>query len=156
MAVKEDLETYLKAQGVAFEEQRHRVAYTAQEVAASEHVSGKFVAKVVMVIADGQTVMAVLPASFRLDVDAVGKALGAKEARLAHEMEFAAAFPGCEVGAMPPFGNLYSIPVLVDPSLAEDERIIFQAGTHTETMSVRYSDFERLVKPRRVDIRLHR
>ncbi len=156
MAVKEDLETYLKAQGVAFEEQRHRVAYTAQEVAASEHISGKFVAKVVMVIAGGETVMAVLPASFRLDLEAAAAAMGAKEARLAREMEFAAAFPGCEVGAMPPFGNLFGIPVLVDTSLADDERIVFQAGTHTETMSLRYSDFERLVKPKLAEIRLRR
>lgn len=156
MAVKEDLETYLKAQGVDFEEQRHRVAYTAQEVAASEHISGKFVAKVVMVIADGETVMAVLPASFRLDLEAAAAAMGAKEARLAREMEFAAAFPGCEVGAMPPFGNLFGIPVLVDTSLAEDDRIIFQAGTHTDTMSLRYSDFERLVRPKLAGIRLQR
>ncbi|MCE7929322.1 MAG: YbaK/EbsC family protein [Dehalococcoidia bacterium] len=156
MPVKDELETYLRDQGVAFEEQRHRVAYTAQEVAASEHVPGMHVAKVVMVIADGETVMTVLPASFRLDLDAVATALRAKEARLAREMEFAAAFPGCEVGAMPPFGNLFGIPVLVDTSLAEDERIIFQAGTHTDTMSLRYRDFERLVKPKLADVRLRR
>lgn len=156
MPVKEELETYLTDQGVAFEEQRHRVAYTAQEVAASEHVPGRLVAKVVMVVADGETVMTVLPASFRLDLASVAHALGAGEARLAREVEFAAAFPGCEVGAMPPFGNLFGIPVLVDTSLAEDDRIIFQAGTHTDTMSLRYADFARLVKPRLAEIRLGR
>jgi Ala-tRNA(Pro) deacylase len=91
--------------------------------------------------------MLALPAPHRADLNKAAVALGAREVRLAHEEEFAAAFPDCEVGAMPPFGNLYDLPVYVDNALAEDETIIFSAGTHTDTISMKYADFERLVKP---------
>ena len=129
MGCKEDLENYLTEHHVPFERQQHPVAYTAQEVASSEHVPGELVAKVVMVMADDRLVMAVLPAPHRLDLAKTKTSLGAEDVRLAREDEFEPAFPDCEVGAMPPFGNLYGLPVWVDTALAEDETIIYQAGT---------------------------
>ena len=147
MNCKERLEAYLRDNKVPFQVQHHPVAYTAQEIAASEHVPGKMLAKVVMAFADGKMVMLALPAPYRVDLAKAGAVLGAKEVRLAHEEEFAAAFADCEVGAMPPFGNLYDLPVYVDKALAEDETIVFQSGTHTDTISMKYADFERLAKP---------
>jgi Ala-tRNA(Pro) deacylase len=105
-----------------------------------------------MVVADGQHAMVVMPASRRLDLARAAAALGAAEMRLAREDEFGPLFPGCDVGAMPPFGNLYGLPVWVDSTLAEDERIVFSAGTHTDTMSMRYADFARLVQPQVADL----
>lgn len=146
MKCREKLEGYLRENGVPFQVQHHAVAYTAQEVAATEHVPGKMLVKVVMVLADDDLVMTALPAPYMLDVDKAGEILG-KKVRLAEEEEFAHAFPDCEVGAMPPFGNLYDVPVYVDESLTQDETIVFQAGTHTDTISARYADFERLAQP---------
>jgi Ala-tRNA(Pro) deacylase len=143
---KHRLEAYLREKQVPFEVRHHPRVITAQEVAASEHVPGKMLAKTVMVLADGKMVMLALPAPYQVDVDKAGKVLGA-EVRLAHEAEFENTFPDCEVGAMPPFGNLYEVPVCVEAALAEDETIVFRAGTHTDTMSVSYADFERLVEP---------
>ncbi len=149
MECRERLEEYLRENVVPFEVQHHPRAITAQEVAATEHVPGQMLAKVVMVLADGEMVMLTLPAPYQVDLEKVGKLLGAEEARLAEEEEeeFEGAFPDCEVGAMPPFGNLYDLPVYVEEALAEDETIFFRAGTHTDTMSVRYADFEQLVEP---------
>lgn len=151
MNCKERLEGYLRENGVAFQVHHHPRVYTAQEVAASEHVPGKMLVKTVIVRADGNTTsgiaMLALPAPYRVDLERAAKALGVPETRLAYEEEFEAAFPDCEVGAMPPFGNLYGVPVCVDEALAEDEVIVFRAGTHTDTMTVSYADFERLVSP---------
>jgi Ala-tRNA(Pro) deacylase len=147
VACKERLETYLREERVPFEVQHHPRVVTAQEVAASEHVPGKLLAKTVMVLADGEMVMLALPALYQVDVEKAGSALGAREIRLAQEEEFEGSFPDCEVGAMPPFGNLYDVPVCVEETLAEDETIVFRAGTHTDTMSITYADFDRLVEP---------
>jgi Ala-tRNA(Pro) deacylase len=147
MECRDRLEQYLRENGVPFEVQHHPRAITAQEVAATEHVPGKMLAKVVMVLVDGEMVMLSLPAPYQVDLEKVGKVLGAEVARLADEEEFEGAFPDCEVGAMPPFGNLYGIPIYVEEALAEDETIFFRAGTHTDTMSVRYADYEQLVEP---------
>jgi Ala-tRNA(Pro) deacylase len=147
MGCKEELEAYLRENKVPFQVQHHAVAYTAQEVAAAEHVPGRMLAKVVVLLGDGKLSMFVLPAPARVDVEKAASVLGVKEARLAHEDEFADRFPGCEVGAMPPFGNLYDLPLYVDKSLSEDETIVFEAGTHTDTISMKYADFERLTKP---------
>jgi Ala-tRNA(Pro) deacylase len=143
---KDRLEAYLREKRVPFEVRHHPRAITAQEVAASEHVPGKMLAKTVMVLADGKMVMLALPAPYQVDMDKAGNVLGV-EVRLAHEEEFENTFPDCEVGAMPPFGNLYEVPVYVEAALAEDKTIVFRAGTHTDTMSVSYADFERLVEP---------
>lgn len=147
MECKARLERYLRENGVSFETQHHPRAVSAQEVAAAEHVPGKMLAKTVMVMADERLVMLVLSAPQQVDLEKTTAALGVKEVRLADEAEFEDTFPDCEVGAMPPFGNLYGVPVYVEEALAEDERIVFRAGTHTDTMSVRYADFERLAEP---------
>jgi Ala-tRNA(Pro) deacylase len=144
---RDRLENYLRENQVRFEEHHHPRAVSAQEVAASEHVPGRMLAKTVMVLADGEMVMLALPAPYQVDLEKAAAALGVDEVRLAEEEEFEDSFPDCEVGAMPPFGNLYGVPVYVEKTLAEDETIVFRSGTHTETMSVTYTDFERLVEP---------
>jgi Ala-tRNA(Pro) deacylase len=144
---KDRLEDYLRENGVPFEVQHHARAVTAQEVAATEHIPGKMFAKTVMVLANQEMVMLVLPAPHHVNPEKAAQELGAKEVHLADEERFEDTFPDCEVGAMPPFGNLYGVPVYVDEALAEDETVVFRAGTHTDTMSVRYADLERLVEP---------
>jgi Ala-tRNA(Pro) deacylase len=146
------LEAYFIQNNVPFAEQSHPTAFTAQEVAASDHVSGKILAKVVMVKADERLVMLVVPAHERVDLDKAAGVLGAGRVRLAEEDEFEEAFPDCEAGAMPPFGNLYGIPVFVDRELAVNLNLVFQAGTHTDTMGIRFEDFERLVRPVLADL----
>ncbi len=149
------LQAYFRAEQVPFVLRHHAAAFTAQEVAASEHVPGKIVTKVVIVFADGQLAMLALPASYVVDFGKLKEALRAQSVRLAEEREFAASFPDCDVGAMPPFGNLYGVPIYVDRSLSEDETIVFQAGTHTDTMSVRFEDFERLARPTVLEFARH-
>lgn len=144
---KDKLENYLRENAVSFEVQHHPRAVAAQEVAATEHVPGKMLAKTVMVLADEKMVMLALPAPYQVNLEKAGEVLGAEEVRLAEEEEFEGTFPDCELGAMPPFGNLYGLPVYVEEALVEDETIFFRAGTHTDTMSVGYADFERLVEP---------
>ncbi len=128
----------------------HSLAYTAQEIAASAHIPGKRLAKTVIVKIDGNTAMAVLPASYRIDFKLLKKATGARELELLREEEFKDMFPDCDVGAMPPFGNLYDMDVLVAESLVEEEEIAFNAGSHTELIKMAYEDYERLVKPKAV------
>jgi Ala-tRNA(Pro) deacylase len=125
----------------------HSKAYTAQGIAAISHIPGKELAKTVIVKLDGALAMAVLPASYQVDLQALKKAVGVREAELAAEREFKQAFLDCQTGAMPPFGNLYGIPVYVDETLAEDREIAFNAGSHYELIKMAYSDFERLVQP---------
>jgi Ala-tRNA(Pro) deacylase len=146
------LEGYLREHGVSFEVQEHQVAFTAQKVAASEHVPGRMFAKVVMAEAGGELVMLVLPASANVDTAKASQVVGGTPVRMAAESAFAPRFPDCEAGAMPPFGNLYDVPVFVDRALGANDRIVFQAGTHTVTMSVRYDDFERLAEPTVADL----
>jgi Ala-tRNA(Pro) deacylase len=151
MTCRERLEKFFREQGVKYEAQSHPEVYTAQEVAAVEHVPGRFVAKVVMAVVDGKLTELVLPAPYRVDMAKLRAALSAREARLAREEEFAGVFPDCEVGAMPPLGNLYHVPVVVDKTLTQDLRMIFNAGTHRDTMAIALQDFSRLVNPRIVD-----
>lgn len=152
MTCRERLEALFTQERVQYTIHRHPAAYTAQTVAAAEHVTGYQVAKVVMAVADGRLVMLVLPAPHRVDVAKVQSALGVGQVRLAREEEFATVFPDCEPGAMPPFGHLYGVPVYVDESLARNPVIVFNAGTHQETMTIAYRDFERIARPARVDI----
>jgi Ala-tRNA(Pro) deacylase len=147
MKCRERMEEYLRQNGVEFQVQTHAQAFTMQEVAAALHVPGSQVAKVVMVKADEGKVMAVLPAPYRLNTDLLRSLAGAKRARLAKEEEFSDLFPDCATGAMPPFGNLYDVPVYVDRSMAEEPDMIFRVGTHRETMQIAYADFARLVQP---------
>jgi len=147
MQCKERLETYLREQQVPFQLQHHARTFSAQKIAECEHIPSKIVAKTVMALADNHMIALVLPATSRADLNQVRTALGVKEIRLAHEREFADTFPDCEVGTMPPFGNLYNIPVYVEKHLTEQETIVFPVGTSTDTMSLKYADFERLVHP---------
>jgi Ala-tRNA(Pro) deacylase len=147
MDCKERMETYLRENGVTFEVKRHSTAYTMPEVAAALHEPGKHVAKVVMVKAGDHMAMLVVPSPYRLNMDQVGDLLGVQKVRLAHEHEFGDLFPDCAPGAMPPFGNLYDVPVYVDRSLADQEGVVFRIGTHQHTMKVAYADFARLAQP---------
>ena len=142
------LKELLDANGVKYVAISHSRAYTAQEIAATAHVSGKELAKTVMVKLDGKMAMAVLPASFALDLNLLRQVAGGAKVELACEAEFQGLFPGCETGAMPPFGNLYGMDVFVAEKLREDEQIAFNAGSHTELIQLAYKDFERLVKPK--------
>jgi Ala-tRNA(Pro) deacylase len=147
MPVKK-LKDFLDNQKIKYVSITHSPTYTAQEIAASAHIPGKEVAKTVIVKIDGTMAMAVLPASCKVDFDLLKKASGAHKVELASEKEFKDLFPECEVGAMPPFGNLYGMEVFVADTLAEDEEIAFNAGSHTELIRLAYKDFERLVKPK--------
>ena len=141
------LENALHEKHVWYKELVHTEAYTAQEIAATMHVKGRELAKPVMVRADGQLVMTVLPASCKVNFGKLKAALGKKDVKLAKEEEFKAMFPDCEPGAEPPFGNLYDVQTLVDESLTHDENIYFNAGTHYEAVEMKYKDFEDIVKP---------
>lgn len=146
------IEEYLKENNVPYQLRHHdSPAYTAQELAHAEHVPGRMVAKVVIAYAEDRMVMLALPAPERVNLLKLAELLGTDNVRLATEEEFAGVFEDCEVGAMPPFGNLYGMPVLVDRALAQDERIVFPAGTHTDTIEMAYADFARLVHPKVAD-----
>ncbi len=142
------LKEFLDSKGARYVLVSHAPACTAQEIAAEAHIPGKELAKTVMVKIDGTISMAVLPASYVVDFDLLKAAAGASEVTLASESEFKDLFPGCELGATPPFGNLYDVPVYVDRSLAEDEEIAFNAGSLKELFRMAYSDFEGLVGPK--------
>ncbi len=126
----------------------HSPAFTAQEIAASAHIPGHEVAKTVMVEVDGKMGMAVLPAPMRVDLAQLKEVTGATTVELATESDFKELFPECELGAMPPFGNLYDMDVYVADAMTHDELVAFNAGTHTELIRMEYKDFERLVKPK--------
>jgi len=126
----------------------HSTAYTAQEIASLAHVRGHNFAKTVIVRIDGELVMAVLPASYHVDLSLLKTAAKGKKIALASETDFRDKFPECEVGAMPPFGQLYGLPVLVDESLTRDKEIAFNAGTHHELIRLSFEDFARLVQPK--------
>jgi Ala-tRNA(Pro) deacylase len=142
------LREFLDANSVKYVTLAHSPAYTAQEIAAAAHVGGYEMAKTVVVKLDGKLALAVLTAAEKLDLRALEEIAGARHAALATEAEFGHAFPGCELGAMPPFGNLYGMEVFVSPRLAADREIAFNAGSHTELIRLAYRDFERLVRPR--------
>ena len=141
------LRTFLDENHVRYLVISHSKAYTAQGIAAVAHISGKELAKTVILKLDGALAMAVLPASYQIDLAAIRRAAGVKTAELATELDFKQHFPDCETGAMPPFGNLYGIPVYVDETLALDKEIAFNAGSHLELIRLAYDDFDRLVKP---------
>ncbi|MBD8527603.1 aminoacyl-tRNA deacylase [Pseudomarimonas arenosa] len=142
-----NLETFLREHEVDFRVWSHPKAITAQEVAASAHVRGREMAKPVMVKIDGRLAMVVVAASERVHMGLLKDLTGANEVCLATEREFADRFPDCEIGAMPPFGNLFGLEVFVSDTLADDEHIAFNAGNHTEVMQLAYRDFERLAQP---------
>jgi Ala-tRNA(Pro) deacylase len=147
MPILKKLKEALDAAKISYEVFNHALAYTAQEIAAQQHFPGKEMAKVVMLDVDGTLVMGVIPGSRKISLDMVKASLGANKARLATEDEFIARFPNCEIGAMPPFGNLFGLKVYVDPALERDEHIYFNAGNHAQTVRLKYADFAWLVKP---------
>lgn len=150
MAVKK-LKEFLDENNIRYITVSHSPAYTAQEIAAKAHLPGKEIAKTVLVKIDGKLTMAVLPGSFKINFENLKKVVGSDNVRLADEHEFVDKFPDCEVGALPPFGNLYGVDVFVASSLAEDEEIAFNACSHSQLIKMSYSDFEKLVKPIRLD-----
>lgn len=143
----EKLKTYLDEHDVKYVTIKHSRAYTAQEVAASAHIPGKQMAKSVIVKLDGEMAMAVLPASYQVDLDRLRERTGGEVVELAGEAEFEALFPGCELGAMPPFGSLYGMKTFMAAALADDEEIAFNAGSHTELIQLSYADYVRLEEP---------
>lgn len=151
----ERLKAFLDDHQVRYVTMIHSRAFTAQEIAAATHIPGKAMAKTVMVTVDGRMTMVVLPAAYKVDLELLRKALGAATVGLATETEFSGLFPDCETGAMPPFGNLYGLPVLVAEALAENKEIVFNAGTHTEVVKLEFADFGRLVKPTVLKLSAH-
>lgn len=151
------LTDYLDAQEIDYEIGHHVRAYTAQEVAGAQHIPGKYLAKTVVVRAGDRFVMCVLSAIHLLDFSKLEKVLGTHELTLATESEVAQLYPGCEVGAEPPFGNWQGqdLPVYMDESLDGLEFVVFNAGTHTETVRMKLGDYKRLVKPEVVDLGIH-
>ena len=155
MSAYKRLRDFLNKNKVKYEAKRHKEVYTAQEVAAVQHVPGDEIAKVVMIKADNKMGMLVLPASHKVDFKKLYGILGTKNIKLATEQEFKNAFPDCEVGAMPPFGSFYNMPVLTDKSLAKDEKIVFRAGSHKDTVKMSLRDYDKLEKPTVVDFSVH-
>ena len=142
------LKEFLDSHKVKYTTIQHSTAYTAQEVAASAHIPGKNLAKVVMIKVNGAMAMAVLPAENYVGIYQLKESIDADSVLIADEREFKELFPECEVGAMPPFGNLYGFNVYVSEKLKDDDKIAFNAGTHRELIMLSYKDFENLVKPK--------
>jgi Ala-tRNA(Pro) deacylase len=147
MSISPTLNAYLDREHVHYDVLPHPEAFRALTIAEMLHTPEKEMAKVVIVKVDKQFVMTVLPASWKVDLHRLRAVFAAHQVRLATEDEITGLFPDCELGAMPPFGNLYRLPVYVDQSLTEDEEIVFQAGTRSGAIRMRYWDFAALVFP---------
>ncbi len=146
---------FLDKSKVKYVVSKHKPAFSAQEMAAVAHESGKFVAKPVIVKADGQYLMCVLSAAHKIDLAALKKQLKAKSVELAQETEIGKLFSDCELGAEPPFGNLYDLPTIIDKALEDDEHILFQAGTHEKAIKMSMADYRKLVKPKVLEFSYH-
>ena len=142
------IRTLLDQQDIPYTRIEHAPALTAAEVAQRAHIRGREMAKSVIVKVGDRMAMVVVPASRRVSLGELQEVVGTLDVRLAQEHEFANLFPDCEPGAMPPFGNLYGLDVYVDPILAADDEIAFNAGTHTEVIRMKYADYEKIVQPR--------
>ncbi len=147
MAKLGDIIDYLKRNGVPYEIIEHAPAYSAHEVAVASHVPDKDLAKTLIIHADDTYYMMVMPADHRLDEHRVQQLIKAKHLHLAHEEDLKPLFPDCELGAMPPFGNLYALQVYVDKSLSNDDEIVFNACSHTKSIRLKMNDYLRLVNP---------
>ncbi|MCX5657277.1 MAG: YbaK/EbsC family protein [Candidatus Omnitrophica bacterium] len=150
MAVSKKVVSYLKKNKVTYKTLKHEVAYTAQEIAAAQHVSGKVVAKSVLIKTDKKDknfILAVLPATHLIDFNKLKKLAKVKKLTLAKEEDMSKLFPDVEAGAMAPLGPLYNIPIYIDKTLGLGQDIIFNAGTHTDMIKIRYRDFDKLNKP---------
>jgi Ala-tRNA(Pro) deacylase len=150
MSVSARLKSFLDANRVRYESLSHSTTYTAQGTATVMQISGREMAKTVVLRAgenERETILAVLPGPKHVNLDKLAKVLGTP-VRLATELEFSELFPDCELGAMPPFGALYDLPVYVEESLAKDKEVVFNAGTHRDVVRMTYEDFIRLAKPK--------
>ena len=146
---------FLKKSGVKYEVTKHKPAFSAQEMAAVEHEPGKYVAKPVIVKADGKYVMCVLSACYKIDMRALKKQLGAKKVSLAEEKDMEKLFDDCDLGAEPPFGNLYDLPTVIDKALEKDDHITFQAGSHEKAIRMSMDDYRKLVSPQVLEFSYH-
>ena len=141
------LQSYLDRMGIPYRTSQHDTAYTAQDLAQKEHVSGHKVIKPVLVEADGQFVLCALPASYRIDLEALQKELGADEMRVVDERTLQEVFEDCEIGAEPPIGAIFGIPTIMDESLVAQEQVTFQAGSHDQSVTMRMDDYKRIAQP---------
>lgn len=142
-----NLQTFLDEQGVAYRSSRHDTAFTASTLAQAEHVPGRRVIKPVIVNADGQFVMCALPASHKIDFEELKRQLEASYVSMVTEEKLAELFPDCEIGAEPPIGRLYGMTTLMDESLTADDRVMFQAGTHRDAVTMTLADYRRVAQP---------
>lgn len=142
-----NVQSYLDEMGVAYRLSHHPMAYTAQDLASVEHVPGRQVIKAVVVKADGQFIMCVLPACHRIDLPALREQLDAEDVKLADEQKLGELFPDCELGAEPPIGRLYDMPTIMDESLTADARVMFQAGTHSDAVTMSLAEYRRVAQP---------
>ncbi len=147
MAIPQRIRDFLDSQNVFYETIHHSQAFTAQEVAHSLHVSGKKCVKAVVAEGDHKTVIVVMPASHRLNFQELKSAMKVKQLEMLVEGELVGLFPDCDIGAIPPIGNLYGIDVWVDRAVASTEKIVFCAGTHEDCIRMRYSDFAKMTRP---------
>ena len=156
MEISKQLIDCLEQNDVKYEILHHAETVTAQRIAQAEHVKGRHHAKVVMLKSGDQYLMVVLPADRHIDLEKIEKAIG-KPVSLSKENDFESLFPDSVIGAMPPFGNMYGLQTYVDEHLAEQDYIVFEAGTHTDAIKMSYSDYERIAKPKLGDfaIKLH-
>lgn len=152
MSVANRLERLLEESGAPFDVIDHPLAFTAQEEAAASHVAGRHWAKTVAVLVDGEPALAVVPATRRLDLEKLRRVVGTEKVEIAREAEFQGLYPDCDLGAMPPFGELYGQRTFIDETLREEERIAFHAGDHRTAIEMSYSDFERLCEPVPADL----
>ncbi len=146
---------YLEQSGVKYEVTGHKPTFSAQQMAAAEHEPGRYVAKPVVVKVDGKYMMCVLSASYKIDLRALKERLGAKSVELAEEDEIGKLFGDCELGAEPPFGNLYDMPVIMDKAMEGDDHIVFQAGSHEKAVRISMADYRKLVKPKVLEFSYH-
>ena len=146
---------FLDRSGTSYELREHQPTFTAQHMAAAEHEPGQYVAKPVLVKADDKYVMCVLSAACKIDLRALKSRLGAKSVELADEKEMAKLFDDCELGAEPPFGNLYDMPTIIDKALEDDEHITFQAGSHKNAIRMSMADYRKMVEPRVLEFSYH-
>jgi len=146
---------FLDNSAVRYEIREHPPAFTAQQMAAAEHEPGRYVAKPVIIKADGKYIMCVLSACYKIDMGALKSQLGAKSVELAQEKEIGKIFDDCEIGAEPPFGNLYDLPTIMDKALEKDDHITFQAGTHEKAIRINMDDYRKLVEPKVLEFSYH-
>lgn len=155
MVVSSKVKQYLDKEHIGYQILEHSIAYTAMEIAGAQHVPGKQMIKSVIVKADGKYLMCVLPAIHLIDFDKLKKVTGAKKVELAKEKDLEKLFPDYDIGAEPPFGQLYGLQVFVDKLLQENEEIVFNGGTHTDMIKIKWKDFVKLTKPKIADIGTH-